>query len=294
MSDAPSAVRTLDAEQVTGAITFHGEGPIWDVARAVLHVVDLLAGDLVTLDPESGTVSRAHLGAVAACARPRVGGGFVVALERAFALVDPDGAVHRQPDVWADPGVRFNDGGCDPSGRFYCGTMAYDVAPGRGSLFRLDPDGTVSTVLEGLTISNGLGFAADGRSALYVDTPTGRVDRVEVDPVTGGFGARRAFVEIAPSLGYPDGIARDSEGGVWVALWGGGAVHRYDAAGRLDTVVRLPVTNVSCPALGGPDLRTLFVTTSRQDLPEGAEPQAGAVFAVRVDVSGDPVLPFAG
>jgi sugar lactone lactonase YvrE len=173
------------------------------------------------------------------------------------------------------------------------GTMAYDETPGAGSLYRLDGSGGIAEVLTGLTISNGLSFAPDGRSAWYVDTPTGRVDRLSVDPAMGTVTGRRPLVErVTP--GSPDGIAVDAEGGVWVALWGGSAVQRYDAQGRLTDVVRLPCSQVTCPAFGGPGLRDLYVTTSRRGLDEGDEPAAGALFRVRPGVAGLPVLPYAG
>ena len=170
--------------------------------------------------------------------------------------------------------------------------MAYDETPGRGTIHRLDPDGGVHLVLSDVTISNGLAFASDGRSARYVDTPTGRVDTLEVDLAAGTVTGRTPFVEVTG--GHPDGIAVDAEGGVWVALWEGSAVHRYDRDGLLTHVVRLPASQVTCPAFGGADLADLYVTTSRRGLPEGKEPAAGAVFRVRPGVAGVPVFPFGG
>ncbi len=282
------------AEQVTDVCTGHGEGVVWDAVAGLVRFVDLEAGALMAFHPGSGDVTRRPVSRVAACVRPRRSGGLVVATERTFVLIAPDGSVDGEVGpVFDDEGLRFNDGGCDPAGRFWMGSMAYDGSPGAGALYRLDADGSVATVLEGVTISNGLAFAPDGRSAWYVDTPTGRVDRLVVDHVAGTVLRREALVEhVEP--GYPDGIAVDSEGGVWVALWGGAAVHRYDDRGRLTDVVRLPCSQVTCPAFGGPDLRDLYITTSRLGLGENAEPQAGALFRVRPGVTGRPVLPYAG
>jgi sugar lactone lactonase YvrE len=299
------------AEQVTDVCTHHGEGPVWDAAHGVLRFVDMSAGGLMTLDPASGQVSRRTVGTVAACIRPRTNGGLVVALQNNYLLLDDaaasagasaaragggddGGTATPSPEVWADPSVRFNDGGCDPQGRFYCGTMAFDATPGRGSVYRLDADGSVTSVLTGVTISNGLWFAPDGTYAYYADTATGRIDVIEADPVAGTFGERRPFVEIPEETGAPDGLTVDSEGGVWVALWGGSAVHRYSPEGKLDAVVRLPASQVSCPAFGGDDLGDLYVTTSRENLPDDAEPRAGAIYRVRPGVAGMPVLPYAG
>lgn len=270
----------LVAEQLTPALAHHGEGPVWDDGAGCLRWVDLLRGDVLTLGAD-GRVERLHVGDVAAAVRPRTGGGLVVAVERGFALVDRDGDVVTLPPLWTDPGVRMNDGACDPQGRFYCGSMAYDAAPGRGALYRLDADGTTEAVLTGVTISNGLAWRPDGAHALYVDSPTQRIDVLDVDAAAGRFGARRPFVTVEEAAGMPDGIALDAEGGVWVALWGGGAVRRYDEDGRLDAVVDLGVRNVTACALHDGDL---FVTTSAVDDPDS--PAAGALFRIPVGVAG--------
>jgi sugar lactone lactonase YvrE len=285
-------VRRHTAEAVTDVVTVHGEGVIWDAARRLVRFVDLEAGDLMSYDPSTGNVTRKHLGKIAACVRPRRGGGVVVALERSFVLLDADGEVEAEyGPAFEDEKLRFNDGGCDPAGRFYMGSMAYDETPGAGTIHRLDPDGSIHLVLEGVTISNGLSFAPDGRSAHYVDTPTKRIDVLDVDPDTGTITGRRPFADVD---GNPDGIAVDAEGGVWAALWAGSAVNRYDAGGVLTDVVQLPASQVTCPAFGGQDLGDLYVTTSRRDLPQGREPEAGALFRVRSGGGGVPVLPFAG
>jgi sugar lactone lactonase YvrE len=283
----------LVAEQVTDVCTEHGEGVVWEAATGLVRFVDLEAGALMTYDPGSGTVDRRQLGKVVACLRPRRRGGLVVALERTFVLLDATGSLEAEyGPVFEDEDIRFNDGGCDPAGRFWVGSMAYDEAPGRGTVHRLDPDGSIHPVLADVTISNGLAFAADGGTARYVDTPTGRVDVLEVDPAAGTVTGRRPFVEV--TRGHPDGLTTDAEGGVWVALWEGSAVHRYDSDGRLTHVVRLPASQVTCPAFGGPELADLYITTSRRGLPEGKEPAAGALFRVRPGVTGVEVFPFGG
>jgi sugar lactone lactonase YvrE len=185
----------------------------------------------------------------------------------------------------------MNEGGCDPDGRFYCGSMAYDQAPGAGSVYRLDPDGSTRTVLTGVTVSNGLGWSPDGGTAYYVDTPTRRVDAFDYS-ARDGLTGRRPVVDEVP--GRPDGLTVDAEGCLWVALFGGGAVLRYRPDGRLDDRIELPATQVTACALGGPGLRTLYVTTSKDGIDPAAQPLAGAVFAAEVDVPGLPVLPFAG
>jgi sugar lactone lactonase YvrE len=281
----------MKAAPVTEALAHHGEGPIWDAAAGVLRWVDMLAGDVLAMDLARGDVERVHVGAVAAAVRPRASGGLVVAVERGFCFVDVARAeVETLPEVWSDATVRMNDGGCDPQGRFYCGSMAYDSAPGRGALYRLDVDRRVTIVLAGVTISNGLAWRADGATALYVDTPTRRVDELAFDPGSGSFVARRPFVTIDAGDARPDGIALDVDGGVWVALWNGSAVHRYDERGNLDAVIELPVRDVTACALD-PEGR-LFITTSADGGDE--EPRAGALFAIDVGVAGLPVGAFAG
>jgi sugar lactone lactonase YvrE len=286
--------RRLDvttANQVTEPCTEHGEGPFWDSAQGRLLVVDMLRGAVVAVDTTCGGTRRYELGGVAATIRARRSGGYVVANERGFRLYSA-GFVPDGPTVPAfdDPAIRMNDGGCDPQGRFYCGTMAYAETPAAGTIYRLDPDLSVHQVLTGVTISNGLQWHADGRHVYYNDTPTGRVDRYDFDPAAGTFGNRTTFATIDPDQGAPDGMALDAEGGVWVALWGGGAVHRYDASGALTERIELPAAQVTACTFGG---ATLYITTSRLGLGEAAEPAAGAVFAAETGVRGAPQHAFA-
>jgi sugar lactone lactonase YvrE len=186
----------------------------------------------------------------------------------------------------------MNEGGCDPDGRFWCGSMAYDQRPGAAALYRLDPDGQVHRVLEGVTISNGLDWSPDGSLAYYDDTATHRVDVFDYDRETG-LTARRPFVRL-PDDGNPDGLTVDAEGGVWVALFGSGVVHRYTSAGVLDVVVEVPAAQVTACTLGGPRLDQLFVTTSREGLGPDDDPLAGALFRADVGVPGQPVREFTG
>jgi sugar lactone lactonase YvrE len=251
----------------------------------------MLAGDVLSLAAD-GTVRRRHVGRVAAALRPRRGGGAVIAVERGFVLEDADGTLTTLDPVWADPGVRMNEGGCDPDGRFWCGSMAYDQAPGAAALYRLDPDGSVRTELEGVTVSNGLEWSPDGSLAYYDDTATHRVDVFDYDRASGLTG-RRPFVQLGDD-GNPDGLTVDAEGGVWVALFGAGAVHRYTTAGVLDVVVELPTAQVTACTFGGPRRDQLFITTSREGMGPDDDPFAGSLFRADVGVPGRPVREFAG
>ncbi|MEU5977027.1 SMP-30/gluconolactonase/LRE family protein [Streptomyces sp. NPDC047315] len=284
----------MRAEQWSGVVTHHGEGPGWDPYAGRLRVVDQLAGDLVTFADDGTVAERRHVGDVLAAWRPRTAGGLVVAVERGFATLESDGTVTGGAELWRDTTVRMNDGACGPDGAFYCGSMAYDARPKAADVHRLAPDGTTSVVHTGATISNGLVWAADGTFAYYVDTATGCVAKVTVEPSTGRFDDVRPWVTIAAHDAAPDGIALDAEGGVWVALWGGSAVHRYTADGVLDAVVEVNARQVTACAFGGADGATLYVTTSRQGLADDQDPAAGAVFTVRPGVTGRPLLPYAG
>jgi len=232
---------------------------------------------------------------VAAAIRPRRRGGFVLATERGFRLLNEDlYPVGPAVPAFDDERLRMNDGACDPQGRFYCGSMAYDEAPGAGTLWRLEPNLSVHPVLHDLTISNGLQWTADGRTALHIDTPTNRIDRYDFDGASGAFTDRRPFVTIPQDAGHPDGMAIDTDDGVWVALWSGGAVHHYTADGALADVIEVNATDVTACAFGGPDRSTLYITTSRRDRGDADGPEAGAVFAVGTRVRGAVPHPFAG
>jgi sugar lactone lactonase YvrE len=285
-------MRTIRSEQLTDPVAYHGEGPVWSERWGGLRWVDMLAGDVLSLAAD-GTIGRRHVGAVAACVRPRSGGGAVIALERGFALEERDGEVTPLGELWSDERVRMNEGGCDPDGRFYCGSMAFDERPGAAALYRLDPDRSTHLVLEGLTISNGLDWSPEGDRAYYVDSPTHSIDTFDYER-EAGLVRRRPFVEIAADLGVPDGLTVDREGGVWVALHGGSAVHRYGPDGALDLVVEVGARQVTACALGGGDLDRLFITTSREGLEPGDDPLAGSLFTVEAGVRGQPVREFAG
>ncbi|WP_448073499.1 SMP-30/gluconolactonase/LRE family protein [Georgenia yuyongxinii] len=276
-------------EQITDPLCYHGEGPVWSATWGGLRWVDMLAGDLLTLRGD-GTVDRLHVGTVAAFVRPRTGGGYVVGLERGLGLADgPDDAPTPQPEIWSDPGIRMNEGGCDPAGNLYAGSMPYEKTPGAGKLYRIDPAGAVAVVLGHVTTSNGIDFSPDGTRAYYNDTQTGGTDVFDV--VDGELTNRRLFHH--GDGGRPDGLCVDSAGNVWVALNRVGKVRCYSPDGGILTEVDLPLRLVTAVTLGGSDGRDLYITTSREKL-EDPEPAAGAVFRLRADVPGRPVLTYAG
>jgi sugar lactone lactonase YvrE len=264
------------------------EGPRWHEERQELLWVDILGrqihrGRLAT----DGSLDRVvtisldrHVGAVA----PALDGGYVVAAGPGFLFVDEDGSVQElaQPEAGRTD-VRMNDGACDPQGRFWAGTMAYDESPGAGVLYRLELDGSCTTVLTGLTIANGIGWSGDGRTMYLNDSGTGCVEAFRFDEATGAITNRRTLVRSTQPGIVPDGLTVDQEDGIWVALWGGGTVNRYAPDGSLLARVELPVERPTSCAFGGPDRATLFVTTAREGLDAAArarQPDCGRVFAI--------------
>jgi len=280
------------AEQFSAPIAGLGEGAFWDDQTGRFMMVDLLQGDILTLD-DSGVPTRSHVDTITAVLRRRASGGFIVGVERGIRFLTDDldlvGGVSTAFDT---KGLRMNDGGCDPQGRFYVGSLAYSGEREAATLYRFDVDQAFTPVLGPVSTSNGIQWGADGTRAFYNDTPTGRVAVFDFDTSDGTFHDQRDFVVLPDGVGLPDGMAIDAEDGIWVALWGGSAVHRYDSSGRLSEVIDLPASKVTCPTFGGPDKRTLYVTTASLDVPD--EPAAGAVFRAEVGVTGAPVYAYAG
>lgn len=280
------------AENITGPIAYHGEGPVWSEQWGGLRWVDGTAGDLLTL--RSDGVHRQHVDdEYLAFVRPRTSGGFIAVGARTLYLADTaDGETRAVAHLIDDPTVRMNDGSCDPQGRLLTGSMGYDSTPGAADVRLIDTDLTSRTILNNVTISNGIGFTADGSRAYYVDTASHRIDVFDV--VDGDLSTRRPFVEIPAEQGAPDGLSVAADGSVWVALWGGSAVHGYSTDGTLMEKIALPVPQVSAVTFGGDNLSTLFITTSAQGLADDHGTQAGSLFAVELGLRGIPVFPFAG
>ncbi len=279
-----------------------GERPFWDAATDGLMWVDILAGHLHRYRPGLGDAVFHTAGVPVGAAGPRAAGGYVLAAADGFRLVDaagrPDGGPWRPDGMLAD--VRFNDGVCDPVGRFWAGTVAGDRRPGAGALYRLDPSGQISVVLAGVTESNGLGWSPDGGTFYYIDSgePAPRIRSFPCDLAAGTLGAPLDLVQPPASFGIPDGLVVDADGGLWVAFWGGGAVRRYSPSGELLASLEVPVSQPSCPAFGGPELEDLYVTTAWENMTEAqraAEPMAGDLLHTRVEgVRGLPVGRFGG
>jgi sugar lactone lactonase YvrE len=185
---------------------------------------------------------------------------------------------------------RANDGRCDPQGRLWVGTVDRSGAR-RAKLFRVDASGDTVAVLSDRALSNGIDWSPDGRSCYHADSMLRRIDELSLDER----GDVRDVREFARFSEMPDGLSVDEEGGVWVALWDGGVVQRFTADGRLDRTVSVPGGWITNCAFGGPELRTLYITTARVDLDadvQRQQPHAGSLFAVEVDVAGRGYTPF--
>ncbi len=289
-----TAVRTVTGvAPLTDTLAVHGEGPVWDDRQGRLIWLDMLAGRVISTDPRSGDSSAAVVPSkVAAIARPFAAAeDWLLAGERTiFRTNSAFQTFERIADLPLGPGVRTNDGACDRTGRLYIGTMAYDERPGAGALYRVTADGDVDVAMTSVTVSNGLDFSEDDGSAYYIDSPEQSVVQLAFSE-SGAVASRRTAVDIPPGHGVPDGLTVDSEGGIWVALWDGGAVHRYGPDGALDMRIPMPVQRPTSCCFGGPDLAELYITTSRYGLGQEGGP-AGALFRCRPGVTGRLPLPF--
>ena len=284
------------AELVLDARARLGEGPLWDERRRVVVWVDILAPAVHAFRPGDGSDTVMPVAQAVGAVALREQGGLLLALEDGFWLRDAGGRMLRLAPVEADDrSIRMNDGRVDPEGRFYCGTMAYDERPGAASLYRLEPDGRISRVLTGATISNGIDWSPDGRTCWYIDTPTRGVDVFDYERGTGELSHRRRVVTIPDGAGWPDGLTVDAEGCAWVAFWGGWCVRRYTPDGALDREIRLPVAQVTSCTFGGDKLDELYITTAwngLSDADRAAQPLAGGLFRARPGVRGLPARRF--
>lgn len=275
---------TLRADRLAPVAAELGEGPVWrsetseilwvDILRGELHAADLLGNDVVlaTIDQSVGAVALDEVGDPI--------------LATPDGLVRPGGSVVASLDRDA-PDVRMNDGKPDPVGRFVGGTMTLDEPrPGAGALWSFDGTAVPRCLVADATIANGIAWSADGATMFWIDTPTHRVDAFDYDLQTGEVSNRRPWVEVPEQAGSPDGMCIDSEDGIWIALWGGSAVHRY-VAGVLDEIVELPTPLVTCPAFVGSQLDQLAITTASVDL-DPSPVGAGDLYLVDVGPIGIP------
>jgi L-arabinonolactonase len=287
-----------DVRCIQPANAILGEGPCWNSGEGVLYWVDIKRPAVFRFDPSRGQTGHwpmpRPVGCVATSQSPL---RLVFADADGFGFLDlATGQITRIADPESDlPGNRFNDGKVDRAGRFWAGTIDAECVKPSGSLYRLDPGGSVHRMASGFICSNGLGWSPDDRTMYFVDSMVRTVWAYEFDCASGELGARRVFAELSGADGVPDGLTVDGQGFVWVAVWDGWRVIRYAPDGTIDTEVRMPVQRPSSCTFGGPGLRTLYITSACVELGWNAlrrGPLAGALFALECSVAGLPEVAF--
>lgn len=264
-----------------------GEGPLWHPDEKKVYWIDIPVGRLFRYDPATGQHEQLLEGEAI--------GGFTIQADGALLLFMAHGAVR----IWRagqlttvideipdERETRFNDVIADPTGRVFCGVMSTSDRLGR--LYRLDPDGKLTIVLEGVGTSNGMGFTPDRRQMYFTDSRKRVIYLFDYDEPTGALHNQRLFVRTAEGEGVPDGMTVDAAGYVWSARWGGSCLVRYSPDGREDRRISFPAKKVSCPTFGGPDYSDLYVTLAGGDHKDTEGPGAGALYRLRVGVAGVP------
>ncbi|GAA4247399.1 SMP-30/gluconolactonase/LRE family protein [Azospirillum formosense] len=286
----------MDAHCVWEAGAQLGEGPVWSPSRNALFAVDIRGSRLLRYTPADGQGRDWPLEEAACWLVERAdGAGFIAGLRsRRLVGLTLDGdrlsvgaeLMRLEEDT---PGNRLNDAMADAAGRLWVGSMDDAEEDASGALYRIGPDGSVERADEGYTVSNGPALSPDGRTLYHTDSPRRTIYAFAL-AADGTLSGKRVHLRFGEEDGYPDGMTCDAEGHLWVAHWSGGRVSRFRPDGTLDQVVRLPVSNVTSCAFGGPGLDRLFITTAAattQDAPAG-EPLAGGLFTCTPGVVGLP------
>jgi sugar lactone lactonase YvrE len=279
-----------------------GESCRWDEVRGQLYWVDVYAGRFFRASAHGAQIDvlasyqvDGVITAVAPFEQRSV--GWIVGMNQSIAHLNESGEVQEMshPVSRNATDMRTNDGAADPWGRFWLGTMENDGAEGRGSLYRYDESSDLKTILENVTISNGIGWSPDERTMYYVDSGPGTISAFDVND-TGETSNRRVFAQLnVAQEGAPDGLCVDAEGAIWVAVWGGYQVRRYSPSGELLAKVALSTAQPSSCAIGGANATTLYITTAREDMSEELlerESDAGRIFCVDVGVAGLPLASY--
>jgi sugar lactone lactonase YvrE len=288
-------------EVIVDAKAILGEGAIWDSRKKLLYWVDILQGLVYTFNPANTQNSHISVGQHVGTVVPRQNGDLMLALKNGFASLNPSTrelTMINNPEAHL-PGNRFNDGKCDPAGRFWAGTLSLKEEKNVGSLYCLQTDLIVQKMIEGVTISNGLVWSSDHKIFYYIDTPTSEVTAFDYDVATGKITNRRVAVSIPQEEGFPDGMTIDAEDMLWIAHFGGWQVCRWNPkTGEKMRSLKLPVSQVTSCAFGGENLNDLYITTARKELAEDQlqeEPLAGALFRFsNLPVKGVPAYEFKG
>lgn len=271
-----------------------GEGGRWVNDRLVL--IDIPNGRLLEAPSQPGPLKQlakldVSLGAVAPLAGTT--DDWIAACGTGIAFLRAGGRLEwlDRPEDNKPVKMRMNDAVADPAGRFWAGSMAWDFTPDQGSLYRVDPDGTVTRVLEGITVSNGPAFDAAGTTMYFTDSARGRIDRFHVDSESGALGEPTLFAQMKVGVENPDGMAVDDNDDVWVAVWGASEVRRYQPDGSLVETIRVPTRQASSVCLVGREHPRMFITSAAIGQPASDE-LAGALFEMQVTVPGRPADEF--
>ncbi|NOU94150.1 SMP-30/gluconolactonase/LRE family protein [Paenibacillus sp. LMG 31456] len=277
-----------------------GEGPTWDHHSKKLIWVDIIGKRIHTFEPASGEVRTITIEQKIGSAVPRVEGGLVIALENGFHTLDLETEqLTKRIDPEKDmPGNRFNDGKCDEAGRFWAGTMDMKEKSPSGSLYCLETDGTVRRMVEGVTVSNGLGWSPDNQTLYYIDSPTKKVMAYDYSLERGEITNPRVAVTIPEGEGFPDGMTVDSQGMLWIAHWDGWQVSCWnpETAEKIASIP-VPAAQTSSCTFGGENLDELYITTARVGLSEEQlkdQPHAGGVFCIKPGINGRPASFYGG
>jgi len=264
-----------------------GEGPLWDAERSTICWLDVIAGVIHQYNTGSHHHKMIPVGQMIGCICLAGNGKFIAGLKNGIAIIDEEtGAIEMlaHPERHL-PGNRFNDGRCDPAGRFWAGTMALSEEEGAGNLYMIDHEGIVSKKIEGVTISNGLAWSADHKTLYYIDTPTQKVVAYDFNVTNGHISNKRVIIQIPEQEGSPDGMTIDTDGMLWVAHWGGWQISRWDPnSGRQLDKIKLPVSKVTSCTFGGESLGDLYITSASIDLTEeelNQQPLAGSLFVIK-------------
>ncbi len=291
---------SLQAELLIDAHALVGEGPIWDADANVLWWVDIMSSELYAYDPQTGENREWNVGQHVGTVVQRASGGLMLALRDGFAAFDPDsGKLEMLADPEANlPGNRFNDGKCDPGGRFWAGTMAYENHSDQGSVYRMDTDHSVHRMIGAIGVSNGIIWSLDAKTMYYTDSLDYAIRAYDYDVETGGISNERNIIDFPQEMGIADGFTIDEEGMLWVAHYGSSRVRRWnpDTATVL-AEIELPAASITACAFGGPNLDQLYITCATlgmSDAEKAQQPHAGGLFVAEVGVRGLPSDKFGG
>ncbi|WP_020526838.1 SMP-30/gluconolactonase/LRE family protein [Flexithrix dorotheae] len=293
-TETQEEMETLSAEILIDAKAKLGEGAIWHPTENKFYWIDIEGKKLHIFDPSTGEDreidTKARIGTVV----PVKSGGVLAALENGIFKLDLSNEKFELVTNPLEEGIRFNDGKCDPKGRFWVGSMALKGTKGAATLYRLDTDGSIHHMIDSVTISNGIVWSLDQKKMYYIDTPTGKVMGYDYDNETGSISNPVVAVEIPEGMGHPDGMTIDAEGMIWIGMWDGYAVTRWNPeTGELLGKIEVPAKNITSCAFGGENLETLYITTASIGTPEevlNKYPQSGGVFAVKPGVKGIPAF----